>query len=252
MADDRDRLNEYLQQIDETQAQSRRTKSTDGRVRRVVKHAVPVSVRGTARMRLTDAVRPLQRRRARRIAAGAEPLRLHLGSGGEPKAGWVNVDFVGDPVELAWNLAHGIPFADASVEAIFHEHLLEHISLTDGARFMDEAFRVLQPGGILRIGVPDAGELVTSYGGDGTYLEGLHPGRPTKMLALQELFYWHRHMTMYDTETLALLFRAAGFPEPQQRKFGDTAFDVAPDTPRRETETLYMEASKPLGWSAGA
>lgn len=245
MSDDHASLTRYLEDIEQAQERLRRTKPTDGRVRRVVKHAVPVSARGTARMKLTDWSRPIQRRRAAAIAASTDPLLLHLGSGGEPKRGWVNVDFVGDPVELAWNLAHGVPFADASVDAIFHEHLLEHISIVDGVRFMSEASRALKPGGILRIGVPDAGALVESYCGDGTYLEQLHPGRPSRMLALQELFYWHRHMTMYDVETLSLLFRAAGFSEPAQRKFGDTDLaGEAPDTPRREAETLYMEARK--------
>jgi hypothetical protein len=50
---------------------------------------------------------------------------------------------------------------------------------------------------------------------------------------------------MFDVETLDLLFRAGGFPDPHQREFGDTDLGQAPDTERRRAETLYMEARKP-------
>lgn len=243
--DDRDRLQEYFALVDEAQDRLNATNPTDSALRRISKHAVPVKRRGTARVIVTNAVRPVQRRKARRIARQDGALRLHLGSGGQPKKGWLNVDLAGDPIDLTWNLAHGIPFADGTVDAIFHEHLLEHIPLRAGAGLMDECFRVLKPGGILRIGVPDAGALLRSYVGDGTYIEQIHPGRPTRLIGVQELFYWHRHTTMYDEETLALMFRAGGFPTPAQRTFGDTELDAAPDTERRRAETLYMEAAKP-------
>ncbi len=245
MNSDRAALEDYFQNVDETQVRLRASKSTDSKLRLLTKHAVPVKFRGTARMLITDALAIRERRKADAIVAGGQPIRLHLGCGGEHKDGWVNVDLVGDPVDLAWDLARGIPFPDGSVEAIFHEHLLEHIPLRAGAGFLAECFRVLRSGGILRVGVPDAGELIRSYASDGAYLEELHPGRPTRLLAVQELFYWHRHTTMYDTDTLALLFRASGFPDPVQKSFGDSGLAVAPDTERRRAETLYMEAVKP-------
>jgi hypothetical protein len=65
------------------------------------------------------------------------------------------------------------------------------------------------------------------------------------MLAVQELFYWHRHCAMFDGETLCLFFRATGFPDPQERDYGDSELDPAPDTERRSAETLYVEARKP-------
>ena len=245
MGEARRELDDYFQLVDEAQDRLNGTNATDSRLRRITKHAVPVRFRGTARMLVTDALTPVQRRRARRIQRETPALRLHLGSGGQPKPGWLNVDLAGDPVELVWDLAHGVPFGDSSVDAIFHEHLLEHIPLRAGAGLLDECFRVLRPGGILRIGVPDAGALLESYTGDGAYIGRLHPDRPTRMLALQELFYWHRHTTMFDEETLALLFRASGFPTPTRRAFGDSDLDPAPDTERRRAETLYMEARRP-------
>lgn len=243
---DRQVIKDYFREVEATQERLRASKATDSKLRLMAKNAVPARLRSQARQLITDAVRPVQRRKADAIAAASENLKLHLGSGGEPKDGWINIDFVGDPVEVAWDLAYGVPFDDATVDAVFHEHLLEHIPLEAGLGLMDECFRVLKPGGILRVGVPNAGALLRSYGGDGAHLDEIHPGRPSRMIAVQELFYWHRHRAMYDDETLGLLFRAGGFPEPARREFGETELEAAPDTLRRRAETLYMEAVKPL------
>ena len=178
----RERLTAYFALVDEEQGQLASTNPTDSRMRRITKHAVPVRLRGTARMVATDAVSVRERRKARRIEESTGTLRLHIGSGAVPKEGWVNIDLLGDPVDLAWNLARGIPFSDGTADAIFHEHLFEHIPLRAGLGLMDECFLVSPPGGILRVGVPDAGRLMQSYAGDGSYLESLHPDRPTRML----------------------------------------------------------------------
>ena len=157
----------------------------------------------------------------------------------ERKVGWVNIDLLGDPVDVAWNLAHSLPFDSGSVVAIFHEHLLEHLPLQAGDSFMQECFRVLRPGGILRVGVPDAGRLIQSYAGDRSYLENLHPSRPTALIAVQELFYWHRHCAMFDVETLELLFRASGFPTRTNARSGIPILTRRP-TPNAGAPTRSM------------
>lgn len=243
---DRERLQAYFDEVDRAHERLRAVKPSDTRLRVIARRFVPPSRRNSARVAVTNLIRPVQRRAAEKIESSVTPLRLHLGCGGEHKSGWVNIDCVGDPVELAWNLKYGIPFGSGKVDAIFSEHLFEHLPLQSGLALMDDCFRVLKPGGIVRIGVPDAGKLLASYLGDGKYLESLHPGRPTRLIAAQELFYWHGHLTMFDRDTLALLFKAAGFPDPEQREFGDSGLDECPDTERRRAETIYMEATKPI------
>ena len=91
------------------QHELRQTKATDSGARVALKHLVPVRYRGTGRMILTDLVEG---------ANGARPacsraslgLRRHLGCGGEGKDGWVNIDLLGDPVDVAWNLARSASF----------------------------------------------------------------------------------------------------------------------------------------------
>jgi predicted SAM-dependent methyltransferase len=210
--------------------------------KRVAKRLFPTPLRMGPRLIATRAVRSRERGR---LSRRPRPLRLHLGSGNEHKEGWVNVDLAGYPVEAAWNLARPLPLPAGVAEAIFHEHLLEHLTLDQGLAFCVESHRLLRPDGILRVGVPDAGAAARSYAGDGgAFLEHVRPGRPTAMLALQELFYYPCHRTMYDFETLALLLRAAGFRAPEKREFGETDLDPPPDSPHRREETLYVEARR--------
>jgi SAM-dependent methyltransferase len=211
--------------------------------------AVPKPLRPTAR-RLRPAGRRVatgllvarERRRARAFRRRPQ-LLLHLGCGSEIKGGWVNVDLFGPRfIDLAWNLTRGLPFDDASVDGIFHEHVLEHFTLSDGFALTQECHRVLREGGVLRIGVPNAADYVLSYleGGRG-FIESVRPGRPTPLLAMQEVFYEYGHRTMYDFETLEFLCNAAGFMSVVCRRFGETRLPQNPDSASRRLETLYVE-----------
>jgi predicted SAM-dependent methyltransferase len=195
-------------------------------------------------MLATDLAAPRERQRAKRYQ-DRDPLLLHLGSGGEHKDRWVNIDLIGDPVEIAWDFAKPLPFSDRSVDGIFNEHMFECLPIAVGAAFLEDCYRVLKGGGILRIAVPDAGQLVESCanGGQGV-IEETRPGRPTPLLAMQEIFYWYYHRTMYDFDTLALACHAAGFTQVEQKAFGVTELPICPDTASRQPGTLYVEAKR--------
>ncbi len=240
------RVAEYLGLVARVEARHAAGHDSDSRLRRLAKHAVPESRRGTARVVVTDAVALRERRKVPALLA-RDPLLLHLGSGTQYKDGWVNIDLAGDPVDLAWNLARPLPLPAGCAAGVFSEHVLEHLPFEAGLGLLREAHRVLRPGGIVRIVVPDGGKLLRSYvdGGRG-FIEETRGGRPTPMTAVNELFYWYRHCWLYDTETLTLALEAAGFAQAQEREFG--ASDLpggSPDTPDRRAESLYVEAVKP-------
>jgi predicted SAM-dependent methyltransferase len=220
--------------------------SADGCMRRVVIHAVPLHWRWRARMLATYVLLPRESIRARRLQS-ASPLLLHLGSGAQRKPGWVNVDLFGDPVDLVWKLTRRLPFRDASVDGIFHEHVLEHLPLDAGVEFTRECARVLRPGATLRVGVPDIAKLIAEYvNGTDDLLAQWKPNRPTALLAVQEVFYWDRHCTMYDFETLVLLMQSAGLGSPIRTDWGSSqAFKPAPDSETRRGVTLYVETVAP-------
>ena len=89
---------------------------------------------------------------------------LNLGCGSRYNTEWVNIDFTSTPPHvLGHNLLNGIPFPDVEFNMIYHSHALEHFSKKDGIEFITECYRVLKPGGILRIAVPDLEGIVRCY-----------------------------------------------------------------------------------------
>ena len=174
------RVAEYLGLVARVEARHAAGHDSDSRLRRLAKHAVPESRRGTARVVVTDAVALRERRKVPALLE-RDPLLLHLGSGTQYKDGWVNVDLAGDPVDLAWNLARPLPLPAGCAAGVFSEHVLEHLPFEAGLGLLREAHRVLRPGGIVRIVVPDGGKLLRSYvdGGRG-FIEETRGGRPTR------------------------------------------------------------------------
>src|SRR5262245_16197953 len=64
---------------------------------------------------------------------------------------------------LAHDLSRGIPFADDSVDIVYHSHVLEHLDRPIARAFLLEARRVLKPGGMIRIVVPDFESACRAY-----------------------------------------------------------------------------------------
>ncbi len=64
---------------------------------------------------------------------------------------------------LVHNLANGIPFEDNSVDAVYHSHLFEHLDRDVGDAFLQEVKRVLKPGGVHRIVLPDLEVICRAY-----------------------------------------------------------------------------------------
>jgi predicted SAM-dependent methyltransferase len=91
-------------------------------------------------------------------------LLLNLGCGYNYSTEWINLDFVktGECVTEC-NLLNGIPFESNSYDILYHSHVLEHFSKSDGERFLRECYRVLKPGGIIRVVVPNLEIIVREY-----------------------------------------------------------------------------------------
>ena len=56
---------------------------------------------------------------------------------------------------ISWDLSRGIPFGEETFDVLYHSHLLEHIDREDAPDFVVECYRVLKPGGVIRVVVPD-------------------------------------------------------------------------------------------------
>jgi SAM-dependent methyltransferase len=112
----------------------------------------------------------------RRIAACLDPyyppVGVNLGGG----AGWffpffVNYD-AGDGDRGRLDGQTRLPMADAGLDYVFTSHFLEHVDDETAAHLLREARRMLRPGGVLRITVPDAGEALRRYrAGDAAWFD---------------------------------------------------------------------------------
>src|SRR2546421_11201949 len=121
----------------------------------MIRQSIPANLRPRLRTALTRAMAPVAANRAGRWSQKHRPLRLHLGCGSGGIGGWINVDMIGAAADLVWDLRWPLPFKSESIDAIFHEHLLEHLALPEAVGMIKECFRLLRPGGILRMAVPN-------------------------------------------------------------------------------------------------
>ncbi len=191
----------------------------------------------------------------------AKDLLVNIGSGATGKPGWVNVDLFAAPgVNCVYDCRRSLPFANNSVQGIFTEHFFEHIDYVEEVPdFLAECYRVLQPGGVLRIIVPDIEKYLKAYCQPGW--EALSKVRPldcdrtdfyfhhkynTKIELINFVFrQGYEHKYAYDFATLEFLLYKYGFSKVQKQEFGKSMMDkLCLDQQIRASESLYVEAVK--------
>jgi len=204
---------------------------------------LPESLRPAVRVWATHFIEPAQRVKARSIS-NTSPVKLNIGCGALRLDGWVNIDLVGLPVDIAWDIRRPLPFADNSVDVVFHEHVMEHVCGYDGYMMAKDSYRILKPGGVLRIVMPDARKYIDSYINPTSSNNILRQGHLPPMLGLQDEFYGFNHRAMYDYETVELFLRTAGFGKVESSSFGKSRIDPPPDCDWRVKDSFYTEAVK--------
>lgn len=98
--------------------------------------------------------------------------KLHLGCGLHRIDGWLNSDLSPRAKSVVMvDVTKQFPFADEAFDYVFSEHMIEHLSYAEGRRMLDECFRVLRPGGTLRLSTPDLSFLIGLYGKEKSMLQ---------------------------------------------------------------------------------
>lgn len=137
-------------------------------------------------------------------------MKLHLGCGPRHIPGFVHVDLLSAPHVDIVGPVEKLPISDASATLVYASHVLEHFGRFEYKAVLEEWFRVLAPGGVLRLAVPDFAACAALY-----YESGL-TDRLSGLVGL--LVGGQRdsndfHKMIFDEASLRLDLLAAGFSE---------------------------------------
>lgn len=181
----------------------------------------------------------------RKLARLPQPWRLCLGSGSAPIPGFINIDLDGEP-DLRLDLRVGLPMPDASVDAIYSEHFIEHVPLPAVQHLLRECRRVLRPEGVLRIATPDLEALLHAYHYAWRDQEWLREPAfafvDTRAHMLNLAFHGWGHQYLFDAEDLSKRLREAGFGVVQRCALGQSDHPALRSLETRADSRLIVEA----------
>lgn len=202
-------------------------------------------------------------------------MKLNLGCGDVAPDGWENVDnAVGarlrkipvlgricgrflhsdwSPSIVLHDLRKRFPWADGSVDYVYSSHSLEHLTRSDGEHAVREIFRVLRPGGIARIVMPDLRHEVDRYVAGQRdardFLRALNAADVEDWPLAKRLYALlsgQGHRCLYDAESLGDLLSACGFAASRKAPFESAIPGIAEIEGKAQTEdALIMEGVKP-------
>jgi len=212
--------------------------------------------------------------------------KLNLGCGTVQPPGWVNIDAshrawlaarlphldrllirlgllpkteFGPQVKIH-NLNKPLPYGDDTVACIYGGEVWEHFEYPDAVRLTFECYRVLAPGGILRVSVPDGAEFWRRY--LEMYKEALaqpsdrrraEPLRKhvhayfdsicTRKIYLRSMM--HKHKWQFDEVQLVELFQEAGFCQVRRMSHHHSRVPDIAEVEHSDSGKLIVEGSKP-------
>lgn len=197
------------------------------------------------------------------------PVKLHLGCFDQTPPGWINTDVTPHlllgrlrvlprMLHLAGllsrerleqhrqgvfagvcylDLTAPFPLSSESVDCIFTSHVLEHLFPADAELALTECLRILRPGGVLRVVVPDLDRLVDAYAPEDPdgFLEAVFESRQR---GDKNRHHWH-----YNAHSLPRLMRRIGFTAAEVCSYRSGKcpdLEVMDNRP----ESLFVEATK--------
>ena len=176
--------------------------------------------------------------------------RLNWGCGASGEPGWINSDLKDGPgIDISADIRDGLPLEDESLDYIVSIHALPMISLRDIHAVLLELRRMLKPGGVLRLCLPDLDRGIRAYL-DGQREYFLVPEDDVKSYGGQFITHmlWYGYtVTLFTADFIEELLGQAGFREIEHCSFRQTRSQFGPgilELDNRENESLFVEAVK--------
>lgn len=175
--------------------------------------------------------------------------RLNWGCGAAGEPGWINSDQkTGPNIDISCDIRSGLPLEDGSIDYAVSIHALPEVTHQDLVPVLGELRRVLKPGGVLRLSLPDLLKGVDAYRrGDRSYF--LIPDGDARSLGgkLVVQLTWYGYSRSLFTPEYAeeLLFRA-GYRSVDHVTYRETksSFPGIIELDDREAESLFIEGTK--------
>lgn len=156
---------------------------------------------------------------------------LNLGCGSHRPKGheWTNVDQLsqqlpdhevgqlkGERNYLEMDISKPLEFPDEEFHAILMAHVLEHFSVQPAQSLLRECLRVLKPGGVIMVSVPDAEyfrHVFPKDKGAPTWQDLYGVSDPPNPIPtwMQAALYFDQHYQVFSEETLWCALTNAGF-----------------------------------------
>lgn len=115
--------------------------------------------------------------------------KIEFGAGGNRPDGWTCHDAEVD-------ITKPLPYEDNTVDKIRAEHVCEHITGPEFLRFLDECYRILKPGGRLRLCMP----VMTNL----------------SLVECRDIITNHGHLCAYNPQLINTFVHVAGFRKGQE------------------------------------
>lgn len=178
---------------------------------------------------------PMAKVRTRRTLAQVErPFKLEIG-GLLPRDGWVitNVNAV---TRNYLDATARWPVEDCSASYIFSDNVIEHVPLAAGRAMLNEAYRVLQPGGVIRLVTPDIRKHVELYLAGPSSISsdvaqeyrdmGLVVEHSIDLIRVPIGSFGHHEGYVYDFWVLEQELKRSGFHSVVQCEMGESEHDA--------------------------
>lgn len=217
--------------------------------------------------RLTNSFRAItgknQRLTAAYLASQDRPA-LHIGCGDNHLSPWLNTELCPRRDQIFLDATRPFPLPDNAFAFVYSEHMIEHIPYQDGQTMLRECFRILRPGGVVRIVTPNLAFLTTLLDANQThanqayvdYSVGAHKiagPAPAGIHVFNNFMRGWGHQFIYDLPSLRRAVADAGFeqvtpcalsdsPHPELRGLATTNRMPAPFL---EMESIAVEGRKP-------